>query len=268
MGPSFIRESPRSDALVRSQYRSVGAYPRTVMEIDKPHLTKSFLSISIPVRYVTSVNDAPIRRQKRGVLQSTASESVIQQRCSKCRQLKEKRQFIRRNGQASCKTCLDCRSRVDRRVNRRVNRRVECRPEAEMAIVVEFDHTPDQDGGEDVIIAEVIEVGGRDQPDIVRIASLEQLPDSMEIDSVMLDDQSLVTDAISVDELCCSSTNSRCQHGRQKRQCKECGTGYCQHGQQKSQCKDCGTGYCQHGRLKRRCKDCGTGYCEHGRLKS
>ena len=33
----------------------------------------------------------------------------------------------------------------------------------------------------------------------------------------------------------------------------------CEHGRRKSQCKDCGTGYCEHGRLKSRCKDCGTG---------
>jgi hypothetical protein len=52
---------------------------------------------------------------------------------------------------------------------------------------------------------------------------------------------------------------SKCEHGRQETQCKDCRTGYCAHGRQKHQCKDCGTGYCAHGRLKGQCKDCGTG---------
>jgi hypothetical protein len=38
----------------------------------------------------------------------------------------------------------------------------------------------------------------------------------------------------------------KCEHGRNKHICKDCGTGHCQHGRQKHQCKDCGTGYCQH----------------------
>jgi hypothetical protein len=62
-----------------------------------------------------------------------------------------------------------------------------------------------------------------------------------------------------------------CMHGRQKSQCKDCGTGHCLHGRRKDRCKDCrskaGAGYCQHGRLKYRCKDCGTGYCQHGRQR-
>jgi hypothetical protein len=37
-----------------------------------------------------------------------------------------------------------------------------------------------------------------------------------------------------------------------------------QHGQQKSQCKECGTGRCEHGRRKSLCKECGTGYCQYG----
>eukprot|EP00606_Chrysophyceae_sp_TOSAG23-5_P000275 GSChrysophyteH2.ASY1.ANO1.788.1 assembled CDS len=32
-----------------------------------------------------------------------------------------------------------------------------------------------------------------------------------------------------------------CEHGRQKRQCKECGgSGICEHGRQKYRCKECG----------------------------
>ena len=41
----------------------------------------------------------------------------------------------------------------------------------------------------------------------------------------------------------------------------------CEHGRRKDVCKDCGTGYCQHGRPKHKCKDCGTGRCEHGRQR-
>jgi hypothetical protein len=63
------------------------------------------------------------------------------------------------------------------------------------------------------------------------------------------------------------SVARKCQHGRQKHKCKDCGTGYCQHGRQKGRCKDCGAGYCQHGRRKSQCRDCGTGYCQHGRQK-
>jgi hypothetical protein len=58
-----------------------------------------------------------------------------------------------------------------------------------------------------------------------------------------------------------------CKHGRDKRRCKDCGTGYCQHGRQKRRCMDCGNGYCQHGRQTHQCMDCGTGHCEHGRRK-
>jgi hypothetical protein len=54
---------------------------------------------------------------------------------------------------------------------------------------------------------------------------------------------------------------SKCEHGKQKSQCAECGTGQCVHKRRKHQCKDCGTGHCHHGRLKGKCKDCGAGYC-------
>jgi hypothetical protein len=48
----------------------------------------------------------------------------------------------------------------------------------------------------------------------------------------------------------------KCDHGRDKSKCKDCGTGYCQHGRRKKNCKDCGTGHCQHGRQKHQCKEC------------
>ena len=31
----------------------------------------------------------------------------------------------------------------------------------------------------------------------------------------------------------------------------------CEHGRRKDRCRDCGTGICQHNKLKRYCRDCG-----------
>ena len=92
----------------------------------------------------------------------------------------------------------------------------------------------------------------------------------------------------------------RCEHGRQKSQCKECkgeptcshclraylpmvvphsllipcarcaGSAICAHKRIKSQCKDCdGTGICEHKRRRSRCKDCGgSGVCVHGKQRT
>ncbi len=63
----------------------------------------------------------------------------------------------------------------------------------------------------------------------------------------------------------------KCEHGRQKSKCKDCGgASICEHGRQKYQCKDCGgASICEHGRFKSHCKDCGgSAICEHGRFKS
>ena len=63
----------------------------------------------------------------------------------------------------------------------------------------------------------------------------------------------------------------KCEHGRQKHQCKECkGSGICEHGRHKHQCKECkGISICEHGRQKQRCKECkGSSFCNHGRRKS
>lgn len=63
-----------------------------------------------------------------------------------------------------------------------------------------------------------------------------------------------------------------CEHGKQRRYCKEgCGgQAYCEHGKHKTICKDCGGGgICEHGKRKVICKDCsGTGICEHGKQKA
>jgi hypothetical protein len=61
---------------------------------------------------------------------------------------------------------------------------------------------------------------------------------------------------------------TKCDHGRNKHECRDCGTGHCVHGRLKYRCNDCGTGHCVHGpHRKSQCKDCGTGHCVHGRLK-
>jgi len=64
---------------------------------------------------------------------------------------------------------------------------------------------------------------------------------------------------------------SKCEHGKRKSQCKECGgSQICEHGKQKSICKECGgSAFCEHGREKRYCKECGgSEICEHGKRKS
>jgi len=53
-------------------------------------------------------------------------------------------------------------------------------------------------------------------------------------------------------------TRYKCEHGRVRSTCKECGGGsLCEHGRQRSQCKKCGGGsICEHGRVRSRCKEC------------
>jgi hypothetical protein len=62
-----------------------------------------------------------------------------------------------------------------------------------------------------------------------------------------------------------------CEHGKRKSHCKECGgSQICEHGREKSICKDCGgSQICEHGKRKSRCKECGgSDFCEHGKFKS
>eukprot|EP00965_Chrysotila_dentata_P082778 2731185-Pleurochrysis_carterae.AAC.3 len=64
---------------------------------------------------------------------------------------------------------------------------------------------------------------------------------------------------------------SICEHGRQRASCKECGgAGICEHGRRRSQCKECGgSAFCEHGRRRCRCAECdGTSICEHSRILS
>ena len=63
---------------------------------------------------------------------------------------------------------------------------------------------------------------------------------------------------------------TKCEHGRQKQYCKECGgSQICEHGKRKSICKLChGSQICEHGREKSACKQCGGGgICEHEKRK-
>ena len=63
---------------------------------------------------------------------------------------------------------------------------------------------------------------------------------------------------------------SKCVHGRQKAQCKECGgSSFCEHGRRKAVCKKCGgTSICEHGEIIHTCIACsGSSICEHGRIK-
>jgi hypothetical protein len=62
-----------------------------------------------------------------------------------------------------------------------------------------------------------------------------------------------------------------CPHGRQRRECKECGgSAICEHGRVRSQCKECGgASICEHGRVRSQCKECGgSAICEHGRRRT
>jgi hypothetical protein len=63
----------------------------------------------------------------------------------------------------------------------------------------------------------------------------------------------------------------KCEHGRQKYRCKDCGgVSICEHGRRRNTCKDCGgSGICEHNKQRHHCKDCsGASICEHDRERS
>ena len=63
-----------------------------------------------------------------------------------------------------------------------------------------------------------------------------------------------------------SRQRTKCEHGRPRSKCKDCGWGgICEHNKQRSRCKNCGGGgICEHNRERSQCKDCGGGQiCEH-----
>ena len=64
--------------------------------------------------------------------------------------------------------------------------------------------------------------------------------------------------------------NRKCEHGRDKYRCKECGgSGSCEHKHDKRLCKQCdGSRFCMHGKVKQRCKECGgSALCKHNKRK-
>ena len=59
---------------------------------------------------------------------------------------------------------------------------------------------------------------------------------------------------------------NKCEHGKQKSQCKECcGIGICEHQKRRSSCKECGgSQICEHNKIRSICKNCkGGSICEH-----
>ena len=76
---------------------------------------------------------------------------------------------------------------------------------------------------------------------------------------------------VGVSEAAPRQQQGKCEHGRRRIQCKECGgANICQHGRQRSRCKECaGASICQHGRERNGCKECGGGsICQHGWQRS
>ena len=63
----------------------------------------------------------------------------------------------------------------------------------------------------------------------------------------------------------------RCEHGRQRYDCKECGGGgVCEHNRQRRLCNQCGgVGICKHNRQRSICKECGgASICKHNRRRN
>lgn len=65
--------------------------------------------------------------------------------------------------------------------------------------------------------------------------------------------------------------SKKCEHGRQKRRCVDCGgCDICEHKKRRSRCKDCGASeFCEHDKRKSNCKDCkGGSICKHNKQKN
>ena len=68
-----------------------------------------------------------------------------------------------------------------------------------------------------------------------------------------------------------SRQQTKCKHGRQGSQCKDCGGGHiCEHSKQRSRCLFCGgSQICEHNKIKSGCKGCGgSQICEHNKRRS
>ena len=66
------------------------------------------------------------------------------------------------------------------------------------------------------------------------------------------------------DGTCAPAGSSFCEHGRQRRQCRECGgSSFCEHGRKRAVCRECGgTAVCAHGRRRAHCRDCTNFVCQ------
>ena len=67
-----------------------------------------------------------------------------------------------------------------------------------------------------------------------------------------------------------SKRNKKCEHGRRRDQCKECGgSGICEHKRRRSECKECGgSQICEHEKIRSKCKECGgSQICQHDRRR-
>ena len=65
--------------------------------------------------------------------------------------------------------------------------------------------------------------------------------------------------------------SNKCEHGKRKSRCKECGgSEICEHNKRKSRCKECGgSQICEHNKVRSHCKECGgSQICEHNKARS
>ena len=69
-----------------------------------------------------------------------------------------------------------------------------------------------------------------------------------------------------------SRDKNKCEHGKQKSNCRECnGNSFCEHDKQKYICRECkGSNICEHDKRKYNCRECnynGSSFCEHDKRK-
>ena len=63
----------------------------------------------------------------------------------------------------------------------------------------------------------------------------------------------------------------KCEHGRERRKCKQCGgSSICEHNRERNKCRECGgASICEHNRQRNNCRECGgASICEHDRIRS
>jgi len=68
-----------------------------------------------------------------------------------------------------------------------------------------------------------------------------------------------------------SREKCKCEHGRERRKCKQCGgSSICEHNRERNKCRECGgASICEHNRQRNNCKECGgASICEHNRQRN